>query len=248
MGFNPVFAGLLLLFQIGFAIHAVRTGKDSIWLWIIVFVPGIGCLLYFVTQLLPEITGSRTLRKAKGRLVETVDPERELRRCTDLLAAADTVANRLALADQYLALGRHDEAIALYQKCLGGLHENDPGTMEQLAHAYFGKGSAAEARATLEELMRVNPRYKSMDGHLLYARILEALNETDAACVEYEILRNTYAGEEARVRYGLLLQKLGREAQAKQVFDETLTRCKRAPKHYQLKEQEWIRIAERTSK
>ena len=240
----PVYAVLLLLLQVGFAIHAVRTGKDSMWLWIIVFVPGIGCLIYFITQVLPAMMGSRRLRQAKGRLVETIDPERELRERTDLLATADTVANRLALADQYCKAQRFDEAIELYKKCLSGVHENDPGTLEQLARAYFAKGAAQAAKDTLDNLIKLNPTYQSVDGHLLYARVLEALNQTEQACGEYEILRGSYPGEEARVRYGLLLQKIGNPTKAQEVFDETLTRCKRAPKHYRLKEQKWIRIAE----
>ncbi len=42
------------------------------------------------------------------------------------------------------------------------------------AQAQFGKGDASAARATLDELIRRNPDFRSPAGHLLYARALEA--------------------------------------------------------------------------
>ena len=66
-----------------------------------------------------------------------------------------------------------------------------------------------KTKLTLERLIESNPDFKSADGHLLYARSLENLALLDDAIKEYEILSRSYPGEEARVRYGLLLQKTG---------------------------------------
>jgi hypothetical protein len=63
---------------------------------------------------------------------------------------------------------------------------------------------------TLDELIARNPAFKSPDGHLLYARALEAEGRTDAALSEYATLSQYYAGAEARLRYGQLLRRSGR--------------------------------------
>jgi len=235
---------LVILIQVAFAVHVVRTGRNFFWIWIIVFVPLVGCLVYLFAEIMPELFRSQAVAKAKNHLINTVDPQRELRRRRELLEASGTVENRVALADECMDARMYDEAIALYGECLVGIHRTEPAIMEKLARAQFEKGAAAEAKAMLDDLIRENPDYKSTEGHLLYARALEALGETDAAGKEYEILRASYPGEEARVRYGLLLLKQGEQARAAELFDEALTRAKRAPKYYQDKEREWIRIAE----
>ena len=59
--------------------------SDEGWVWIhmIIFVPGIGCLVYFFTQVLPELSQNRTVRRAGNSLVRAVDPQHELRRRKD---------------------------------------------------------------------------------------------------------------------------------------------------------------------
>ena len=239
---------LTILIQVAFAVHVVRTGRNFIWLWVIIFVPLVGCLVYFIAEILPELGRSRAVARAKDHLVDTVDPQRELRRRRELLDVSGTVDNRVALADECVEARMFDEAITLYRESLVGIHRTDPSIMEKLARAQFEKGTHAEARAILDDLIRENPDYKSTEGHLLYARVLEALGETDAACKEYEILLGSYPGEEARVRYALLLKQRGDAGRARELFQETLTRARRAPKYYQQKEREWVKIAEGQSR
>ena len=89
------------------------------------------------------------------------------------------------------------------------------------------------------------PDYHSAEGHLLYARALEGAGRTDDALAEYQALANYYPGAEARVRYGLLLGKAGRRAEAKSVLDEALTQLRRAPKYVRRAQAEWIALAEK---
>ncbi|MCU7960171.1 MAG: hypothetical protein KZQ58_09260 [gamma proteobacterium symbiont of Bathyaustriella thionipta] len=61
---------------------------------------------------------------------------------------------------------------------------------------------------------------------------------------EYAALSHSYPGEEARVRYGLLLLESGQTEKATQLFQESLLRAKRAPKYYRKKEQKWLKLAQ----
>jgi hypothetical protein len=87
--------------------------------------------------------------------------------------------------------------------------------------------------------------YQSADGHLLYARALEESGYTEEALFEYQAVANYYPGAEARARYGLLLDKAGRQAEARVVFAELLTQLKRAPKYVRRVQAEWIALAEK---
>jgi hypothetical protein len=63
---------------------------------------------------------------------------------------------------------------------------------------------------------------------------------------EYQAVAVYYAGAEARVRYGLLLDKMGRQAEAKTVLTEVLAQLKRAPKYVRRAQAGWIALAEKT--
>jgi hypothetical protein len=71
------------------------------------------------------------------------------------------------------------------------------------------------------------------------------LGRLDEAAAEYAMLVTHAPGEEVRCRYAQLLQRLGRNDEAKALFDEMLTRSRRAPGHYRRQEREWIDIARR---
>ena len=153
--------------------------------------------------------------------------------------------NRIALADECIEAQLFEEAIELLEESLSGIHETNPGIMQRLAQAQFENDDAHAARTTLERLIEANPEYRSPEGHLLYARSLAQAGDTDTAIKEYEALYNGFPGEEARVRFGLLLQQTGEPEKARSLFHESLNRAKHAPKHYRSKEKDWLKIAER---
>jgi hypothetical protein len=223
------FAILLLLVEIALVIHAVRTGKDTYWIYLIILVPIVGSVAYFITQVLPDLTHSRTIRTAEKGLLNAIDPQHELKRRKAELELSDTLDNRLRLADECMAANFIDDAISLYESCLKGIHEDNPHIMLKLAEAQFKSGDNKNTKLTLERLIELSPDFNSADGHLLYARSLENLGLLDEAAAEYKILARSYPGEEARVRYGLFLQKNGKTEEAQALFAEILQRTKLAP-------------------
>ena len=233
----------IIILQIYFCVHVFRHDKERFWIFIIILVPLIGCIVYFLTQVLPDFIQDRKLKRMGVSLINTLDPQREIRRLQDELEISDSIDNRLALADAYVHAGQPGPAIDLYEKCLTGIHQDDPDIMLKQAQACFSNGENQKAKDILDKLLASDPEHKSYDGHLLYAKVLEALNLIEPAVREYEVLANGYPGEEARVRYGLLLKKMGQEDRAQALFRETLTRIKRAPGFYLKKEKYWIEIA-----
>ena len=233
----------IIILQIYFCVHAYRHGKEWFWIVFIILVPLIGCAVYFITQVLPDLKHDRKLKRVGVSLINTLDPQRDIRRLQDELEISDSIENRLALADAYVNAGQPGNAIELYEKCLSGIHQDDPDIKLKLAQACFENKENSKAKEILDQLITNNPGYKSYDGHLLYAKVLESLEMTEQAVREYEILTSGYPGEEARVRYGLLLKKLGQEEREEELFKETLTRIKRAPRFYLKKEKYWIEIA-----
>ncbi len=240
----PILLILTVLVQIAFAVHVIKTGREYFWIYIIIILPGIGCAIYFITQVLPDMGKSHHVRKASSTLLKAVDPQRELRRRRDELALSDTMENRLKLAEECLEAGMSQDALDLLKACLRGGNETDPHILLIIAQAQFDTDQFDKTKKTLELLIAENPNFKSHEGHLMFARVLEELGETEAALTEYSVLARSYPGEEARVRYGLLLHKNKQLEKAKEIFNECVLRAKQSPKYYQKKEKQWLKIAE----
>ena len=239
----PLLGILVILIQIGFAIHVVRTGRETFWIYIIAFLPLLGCAVYFFTQVLPDMKHSPTVKKASNQLLKALDPERELRRRKDELEIADTIENRVKLADECLEAGFYTDAISLLERCIQNGHD-DPDIMLKLAQAQFAANLSQDTVKTLDDLIVRHPQFRSADGHLLYARALAASGNPVKALEEYQALVPTFPGEEARFLYAQLLQQQGQHRIARQVLEEIMLRARRSPKYYRQKEQEWIKQAE----
>ncbi len=239
------FIVLSAILQIACLVHAIRTGRTQYWPMIILFGSYVGVLAYFLVEIVPEMRNSRAAKRVVSNVARTLDPEKRKREIAAQLDVADTVQNRIRLAQECVELGDHQNARVLYQRCLSGPYADDPNLLLGLAHAESALGLFAETRATLEHLIATNPHYRSNDGHLLYAKTLEALGEADKALDEYRVLELSFPGEEARIRYARLLAKVGRVAEARDVYDNVLKREKTAPAYYRKKEREFFDAARR---
>jgi hypothetical protein len=237
-----VLSGVL---QIACIIHVVRTHRPYYWVFILLAGSFIGIAAYVFAELLPGIGQSRTARTTIRAAHDRIDPERRKRRAAHQLDVADTLENRRRLADESFNSGDYQQAAELYRSGLRGLYATDPDLMLGLAGAQFRLNLHAEARDTLEALIKANPDFRSHEGHLLYARCLESLGEIQSALHEYATLVEGFPGEEARVRYGLLLKREGRTAEAADVFNAVVKRARLSPKYYRREQREWIDIADR---
>ena len=236
-----------LLIQAGFIIHVIKTGRNQLWIWVLI-IPGLafaGILAYIVVEILPELLRSRTARRTAHGLRKAMDPGADLRRYESEARVAGNVSSRQRYAEELVRHGRYDEAIGQYREALTGLYEHDPNLMLGLAQALFSKGDAGAARATLDELIRLNPEFRSPAGHLLYARALEAEGNVQNALEEYRVLAPSYPGAEAAVRYAQLLQAQGQRAEGQRVVRELLEQARIAPGHYRRAQRTWLEAAQR---
>jgi hypothetical protein len=241
----PALAALVFGLQLLCLAHVIRTGRRCHWLFIIMALPLAGCLAYLLIEILPDLRHSRAARQAVRDVGAVIDPERGLREATQRLAEADTVENRAALAEECLRRGRPADAERLFQSCLIGVHATDHALMLGLARAQFALEDHAGACETLDRLRAAHPGLDCPDGHLLYARSKEQQGEVEQALIEYAALAEYHPGEEARCRLALLLQKTGRVAEARAMFEQVVRSVERASKLYYRSERDWYEVARR---
>jgi hypothetical protein len=235
--------------SLGLIVHCIKTGRNTIWVYVLVVlmtvVPFIGPAVYVGAEIIPGLLGSRRSQRAMRGLRTTLDPEGNLRRFENEMKVTGNVASRQRYADELVKLGRAAEALPIYQTCLTGVFAEDPKLLLGYAQAQFAAGDAAGTRQTLDDLIRKNPEFKSADGHLLYARALEAEGNGEKALAEYATLAEYFPGAEAGVRYARLLIRSDQRPLAQQILKGLLDRARYAPAHYRKAQQEWLDEAHR---
>jgi hypothetical protein len=238
-------ATLILILNVALIVHAAKTGRFSPWAYIILFIPGLGALAYIVVELAPEWLGSYRGRAATQSVVRAVNPEGRYRQLTDELALVDPIANRANLAEECLRLAKFDEALSLYDAIVALPLGEEPQFYLGKARAEMGLGQPAAAVATLDEVSRLWPGFNSADGHLLYAIALERSGRLDDALVQYANVGQYFPGVEPRVRQAQLLQKLGRDVEARSVAQEVVVGLRRAPAHVRNNQRQWLASAQK---
>ncbi len=236
---------LTLALQAGLIVHVIKTGRNNLWIWAIALLPAAGSLAYVAVEILPEIFGGRTARRTRAGMQRIIDPNRDLRQAAAAVEISGNVDARRRLAQELYERGQYAEAAAAIQGGLRGIFEHDPTLLLGLAQAQFALGDFVGARATLERLIQHNPDFKSADGHLLYARTLEAEDALDEAEHEYAAAAPGYPGAEARLRYALLLKRRGKLDEARRLLKDLLDGARLAPSHYRKAQAEWLERARR---
>ena len=234
---------LPILFQVALVIHIVKTGRNTLWIWLVIFVPLVGGLAYFAVEILPELMGSRSAKRAASGLRKTVDPHRDLRQASQQLAVNDSVDSRRRVADQLLERGRFQEAMDHYRAAMTGIYSQEPLLMLGVARSQFALNQFAESRQTLDELIANNPDFKSAEGHLLYARALEAEGNVEKALSEYQALSKYYSGAEAMYRHAMLLNRQGQTERGNALLKELLANSELAGAVFRKEQREWIEAA-----
>lgn len=239
---------LITILDVLLIVHAARTGRFMPWGFVILLLPGLGALVYVAFELAPAWFGSYGAQRARWSVAAALDPAGRYRALKDELELVDTVANRSALAEECLKLGRPEEALEHYDAILARPLGGEPVFLLGRAQALVELGRAGEAVATLHEVRRREPDLHSPDGLLLYAQALEAAGRPDEALDAYARASRRFPGPEPRVREARLLERLGRREQARSIAEEVVRSLSRAPRHVQANERQWFALAKQLAR
>lgn len=196
-------------------IHCIRKHNENKWIWIIIFLPVIGCIAY----IFDEMFRNNNLKNVQSGIGSVIYPAGKIKKLEKQLQFADTFSNRILLADAYLASGKTNKAIELYENSLTGAFTENEHVLTQLIIAYFEVQRYADIIPIAKKLYKT-PQFQRSRAHMLYAMALEKTGNTAAAENEFKLMKGRYAYFESRYQYGLFLQRNGRNEEAKQVFSE----------------------------
>jgi len=231
---------LNLLVQAAMVIHVLKTGRSRYWIMALIFLPFVSTIAYLVVEVLPEFLGSMTGRKAVRSIKKTINPDAELRQAEAQWQQSANVDNSRRYAEALVDSGKLSQAEDIVNQALTGLFSTEPTLLLVKARLEFEQNRPQQAVESLETLLEQNPDFKSADGHLLYARSLEATGDLKSAVREYAAVSKYFPGVEARYRLALCLRKNGNEQAALAEFSSILNDAKTAPAHFLKSQKHWL--------
>jgi hypothetical protein len=208
---------LIIALQVFCAVHSYRRGTLNRWIFLIIFLPVIGSIIYIYSEILSNRGGgfkSRTFSPVKVK-----SSPANIKKLEEQLHFTDTFANKVKLADAYLAAGDTDKAIDLYKASLTGAFAENEHVMGQLIVAYFEQQRYDEVIPLAKKLRHLQQFVRSKS-HLLYALSLEETGNLEEAEKEFRSMKGRYSYFEQRYQYGLFLMRTDRNEDAAGVFLE----------------------------
>lgn len=226
--------------QLALIVHVLKTGRSRWWIFILIFMPLIGGLAYLVIEVLPEFSNSISGQRALRNVKSTLDPGGEVRRQQAAWEQSPNTDNARRYAEALLDAGESEKAEAIVNQALTGMFATEPTLLLVRARLQFDQGRMSEVLESLETLQEHNPQFRSAEGHLLYARALEAEGQIEKALEEYSNVAGYFPGVEARYRRALCLKAAGRADEATAEFEAIVKDAQLAPAHFRKSQKAWL--------
>jgi hypothetical protein len=135
--------------QILAIIHAIKTGRRQ-WIYLLIFIPLIGVVVYFFMEVLPDLRRGGL----SANFQKYFFPNQRINEWTRKVWVSDNITNKLGLSNAYAERGQYEKAIELASGCLKGLYADDPGIFLQLARQLFTTGSIKKVSCILTSSIR----------------------------------------------------------------------------------------------
>lgn len=207
----------ILLLQAFCLYHAYRQNNLQRWLWLIVFIPVIGCLIYLYDSFGTRINVGDVQEGMKAAMdsnYKTSKLEKEIK-------YAPTVKNKVRLADAYMGNNRVQEAMDLYKSCLNGLFASDTDLIRKLVKAsYLVKDYAAAVQ--YGQQLKDEKIFRNSDERVAFSWSLYFLGQIADAENNFKDMDAQFSNFPHRFEYAKFLLDNQRPAEAKAKLEELL--------------------------
>ncbi|MGN6420599.1 MAG: tetratricopeptide repeat protein [Pseudobacter sp.] len=227
--------------QVICVLHALRRNTHQKWIWLIVFLPVVGALIYIFT----EMFSRREVQNVQSNLTHlsnAINPGGRIAKLEERLRFSDTFNNRIELADAYLANKQTGKAIQLYEQSLTGAFTENEHVRGQLAIAYFAQQRYEAVVKTASQLTTL-PQFSRSRVHLLYALSLAYTGDEAKAEKEFRLMNGQFANYEARYNYGIFLEKAERKEEAISQFRQILEESTHLSSREKNDNREWFQLS-----
>jgi len=234
--------------QLLLIVHVLKTGRDRIWIWVLLLLPLVGGVAYLFMEIMPSFMGGVTGQKAKRGVMQLVDPGGDVRDCARAWEQSANAENGRRYAQALINADKPKEALEILEQSRSGFFENDATLLLLEAQARFLIEDWPATIKAIESQRKENPEHTSAQGHLLYARALDASGHNQEAISEFREVAGYFPGAEARYRLAIALANQDDQANARKEFENIINDASLAPAHFRKSQKEWIKASKEALK
>ncbi|MFB9055536.1 tetratricopeptide repeat protein [Mariniflexile ostreae] len=210
-----MFYYIVIALQVYCIYHLIKNRNPYYWIFIILFIPAIGCAIYLITQ----VYSKRNTEKLQDDIVSIIHPAKKIKDLEKRLEFSETFQNRVNLADAYLAAKEYQKAIVHYKKALEDDIQNDVFVIKQLIEALY-KSENYEELIVYAMKIETLPEFKKTRTEFLCGLAYEKLGDLDEAEKHLKQIDERYSFYEERVILAKFLLKRDKKEEAKEIIDE----------------------------
>jgi hypothetical protein len=240
LGFLSISPLLIVILQLITVVHAVKTGRTSPWVYLIIFVPLIGSIAYLLVEILPDPQVASFFEPLTSIFDRIVNPAPSIDRLEKELEFNNAFGNRIALAQAYERKGNITKALELYEGSLNGFYENDVPTLEKVGMLYFQKDDYKKALHIFEHIDEVEQQEPTALVLLMIARCKEKLGNKKHTRENYERAVRKASGLEADYYYAAFLQKNNENELMKEHIKQTQRKFDGMYSKFKRQERVWM--------
>ena len=205
----------IIAFQAFCIYHLFKNKNSFYWIFAIIFLPLVGCIVYLVTQVITK----RDTEKIQDNLTTIIDPSKSVRDLEKKLEFTDTYENRVNLADAYLASHNDAKAIEHYKKALEDKTQNGFYVKTQMVKAFYNKKNFDEV-IRLGEILEHHKEYLKSDVPFYFGMALAEKNRTEEAETQLSAIDKPYSNYNERLAFAKFLLRIGKTTKGKALLEE----------------------------
>ena len=231
----PVISFALMLINLYFIVHALRSGRPYYWIWIIFAMPILGAAAYFFVEMRP------TMRRIDWQSLRWrfTSPQARVAHLSDIANETPTVKNRLQLAREYEAQGQWALAADQYRESLSGVFVNDPRLKISLANALLESGEPEQSHAQISQVDTQRDSKLEADRKLAMYRCQAAIGQLEPAIAGLIELAKRSSSLASRFYLAQALSIDGRDKEATEELEMVIKKYRSGNALLRKSEQQW---------
>ncbi len=229
-GFGYLPFGLGFLLTALAVLHWIRRRPDTYWLFVILFLPTIGPIIYLAVEALPEMRDPDFFKVFPRR--------RRIRELEGIVQENPSAGNYEELGQLYLDDGKWQKARNAYDRAISA-RTDSPDPFYRRAIAEIETGDFQSAVPDLERAVAADPKFDFQRAAGLLAYAYSKTGQTEKAAALYGEVIKTSTLTETQYHYAEFLAQQGRKAEAKEWLQRILAKRRTQPGFLRRRERKW---------
>ena len=229
------FFGYGFVLQVIALVHFIRRRPDNFWLWIIIFLGGLGAAVYIAIEVVPDLGLMSQSMKGFSR-------RKRIKMLEAMILDNPSAGNYEELGDLLLEEKQYAKARECFDRALGSRTDHvDP--FYRRGICAFELGDASAALGDFDRVIKAEPKYDFSRAQLFHARSLAATGRKDEAAAAFDRLLNASSSTEALLCAAEFYAGEKRTKEAKELLERVLARRATMPAYQERRERPWLRRA-----